>query len=70
MEWRPIDTAPKDGTAILVARWGEEEAEWFIDLCDAYDGEFDAGHTAVSRALGEVMFSHWMPLPPPPSGAM
>lgn len=61
MEWKPIETAPKDGTCILLAaytpggtviisdHWSEETNWW----CDWYDGH-------------SIPATHWMPLPPPP----
>lgn len=63
--WRPIDTAPKDGTKILantykgaaVILWDSEEACWCF----------------VSQAIPCYAFlkstapTHWMPLPSPPS---
>jgi hypothetical protein len=68
MNWQPIETAPKDGTVILVCGFGRKgyyvaDAVWgsvcdcwmmFDGMSDNYDLESD-GH------------SHWMPLPAPPA---
>jgi hypothetical protein len=48
--WQPIETAPRDGTRVLV--WGPHDPEpdiWFWDK-----------HTGWAGA------THWMPLPAPP----
>ena len=64
-EWQPIETAPKDGTWIVIcdgrhagcflaAYWdGDEEApyKWFT-----VDGSYHADFP-----------THWMPLPEPPA---
>ena len=64
--WRAIDTAPKDGTAVLVSEgrfcycveWNEEFDWWAVD--DNKLGPF--------RLRGQAP-THWMPLPPPPDAA-
>jgi hypothetical protein len=61
--WRAIETAPKDGTAVLVSEgrfcysveWNEEFDWWAVD--DNKLGPF--------RLRGQAP-THWMPLPPPP----
>lgn len=70
--WRPIETAPKDGTHVLLGR--------FVPGCER-DGRIERDHY---RTEGEVAAkagfegwgkfnpqhwpaTHWMPLPPPPS---
>lgn len=65
--WRPIETAPKDGTHIRVrVRWqgrgwpepiyNDDEARW----TDHNGGGW------VHYVLGDPV--EWMPLPPPPGG--
>lgn len=57
MEWQPIETAPKDGTPVLVAT-----AFWVRDAywSHAFEGWY-SNHSAVPPP------THWMPLPPPPA---
>jgi len=78
LEWRPIETAPKDGTPLLLCATGADGrpliviASWgcrahcfsSIPVCPSPECRF--------RWLGEmgikygVDFTHWMPLPAPP----
>jgi len=59
-DWKPIETAPKDGTFILVAVPGEVAIHimlvWWLDgWC------LDMTNTPI---VGNP--THWMPLPEPP----
>lgn len=83
-EWQPIETAPKDGTRILVARVGEnigadamEINHWFVNETWRYEPV--AGSADLYRRVkGDVYqgwsgnghrATHWQPLPEPPEGA-
>lgn len=62
-EWQPIETAPKDGTLILVFPFDVvcwqitgDLGYWFADRVSEIDGDY----------LEEYP-THWMPLPNPPS---
>lgn len=70
-EWKPIETAPKDGTPILA--WCVHEnakfckdpiAEGFKFMVIAYWTTFNKGGWVWHGGNGT--FTHWMPLPPPP----
>ena len=70
MSWKPIDTAPKDGTKILlcrptirpdsfgvfcqVAAWWEGENNWIVYMSQPLEKPVHFEPT------------HWMPLPAPP----
>ncbi len=62
MEWHPIETAPKDGTKVLLSNsedvfsgcWVESTLRGF---------EWWSGEQG-----GTVKPTHWMPLPEPPKG--
>ena len=75
MQWQPIETAPKDGTSILVSngRW-RDIAYWaafarFNNITDS----MDVGPAWCGRDCDDPYYSyaldptHWMPLPPPPA---
>jgi hypothetical protein len=65
--WQPIETAPKDGTVVLLAgcrkpvaaAWLEDEIDWW-HVDDNKRGPF------ALRGPGPT---HWMPLPAPPLSA-
>jgi alkylation response protein AidB-like acyl-CoA dehydrogenase len=71
MEWQPIETAPRDGTSILVAKAGKwvREASWW----DAwYANTSDQGWMPanIDEEYGSYIEpTHWMPLPEPPETA-
>lgn len=59
-EWQPIETAPKDGTHVLVQyRWAHRE-KYIAEGWWRGDGWETHGHLRV-RAFA------WMPLPEPPN---
>ena len=63
-EWKPIDTAPKDGTEILLywAREARRNGVGSIVIC-AWDGEDWVDEDGYSFWDP----THWMPLPTPPN---
>ncbi len=66
MEWQPIETAPKDGTHVLLYRSGE--------YASLHEGYWKLSHFGGSHAWGGAGWTfagfdqptHWMPLPAPP----
>ena len=72
-DWQPIETAPKDGTAVLVSpgTWSDRSASIAKWKSDKYakkprpywSRDDDLGRVTLSR---ERQTTHWMPLPPPP----
>ena len=71
--WQPIETAPKDGTWVLVwgplEAWSSVKAAWYAmnrRIGRAYwkmDGEWD------DYELADNQPTHWMPLPDPPTSS-
>ena len=78
MEWQPIETAPKDGSKILlfipsnVSRWHVSAGYWRDDAHARKASPFWCAET--SHLMGITWMrshqpTHWMPLPAPPKGA-
>jgi uncharacterized protein DUF551 len=62
--WQPIETAPKDGTPILVVR-GEHNRNTRSRIIVAYWN--DKYWSPVGASTSAYTASHWMPLPQPPA---
>lgn len=70
--WKPIATAPKDGTTILL--WGPycthpspcefQKGDWFV-VVDGYRAVEYMGGFGTEYHTFQVP-THWMPLPAPP----
>ena len=71
--WQPIETAPRDGTEILMTNGVDvSSGQWLSEYGGTYDQEgapngdgCDAGWTDWSGGM-QPDPTHWMPLPPPP----
>lgn len=76
--WRPIESAPKDGTDVLVYRGGRTYVARWLTLWETWGvtvervpGEGNEPFTGIGRLAfgGHVAAegpTHWMPLPAPP----
>lgn len=63
--WRPIETAPKDGTAVLVYLAPFEPMQG--SYIATYDAWFVGARSIIGKQLGDAYTpTHWMPLPAPP----
>ena len=66
-EWQPMETAPRDGTAILGCvkegitsiKW----MEWDFDGCDGWYLSIPGAYASNDEANNPT---HWMPLPDSP----
>ena len=68
MEWQPIETAPKDGSVIIVWYFSPLFARW----CYVGKGEKKGWASQdywLSDDFEEYKPTHWMPLPQPPTKA-
>lgn len=63
-EWRPIDTAPKDVTVVLLYRYRRGSLSWSICYWDAEQCDWVKYDSPDSSFTDPT---HWMPLPEPPS---
>jgi hypothetical protein len=62
MNWQPIETAPKDGTWVLVYENGWEPDHGDIDIAHFRDSKSWMTYEDLRMDLP----SHWMPLPESP----
>lgn len=63
-EWQPIETAPKDGTCILVyIKSPVTGDEWQETV---YYNDFHGMFMRGSMCVGHDFITHWMSLPEPP----
>lgn len=77
LNWQPIDTAPKDGTHILVCQWPlhgdpKDGLQMFVQNAAFWPENGEDGEWVVYNDQTyelPVFFSptHWLPLPAPPA---
>ena len=60
MEWQPIETAPKDGTRVLLAR-----RDWLESMALGFWSD-DLGEWKSVIGASFLGATHWAPLPEPP----
>lgn len=59
-QWQPIESAPRDGTRVLV--YGKDHTPGGVMRVVAW-----ADHLAESELMNPPAPTHWTALPPPPS---
>ncbi len=68
MMWRPIETAPKDGTQLWLFEGGTSRKTW-RGWYDKDEGQWIWGARADDKTVAFLMRlnpTHWMPLPSEP----
>ncbi|HVM91364.1 MAG TPA: DUF551 domain-containing protein [Terriglobales bacterium] len=70
-EWKPISTAPKDGSEVLLyigAPWSKiEKARWYAPWSNWQCGVIPSDPVREEYfGIGSSVPTHWMPLPSPP----
>lgn len=63
MTWQPIETAPKDGTVVVLAEWSDYHGAWQFGT--GYWRRYLPGFGDGFGWIGHAP-THWMPLPDPP----
>lgn len=66
MKWQPIETAPKDGTKILLGCPASRGYSGVVEKC--YWHKWDNGKGKWWDWVTPDKPTHWMPLPTPPEG--
>jgi len=64
MSWNPIETAPRDGEAILATARGHTPI--VVYWCDWLEAHWQP----LGQVWREVAPTHWMPLPQPPAPSL
>lgn len=68
-EWQPIETAPKNGSDVLLCWWSTfyaDQGEWVFECAPA--GNIDVARQGCGYLHGHA--THWMPLPEPPTAML
>lgn len=71
MNWQTIDTAPKDGTEILICEGSHWKSiyigHWVPVDFNGVRGKWTTGFTCADEGDFDIDgATHWMPLPAPP----
>jgi hypothetical protein len=70
MTWQPIETAPKDGTVVIVRGFYDADGEVSMKAAAA---QYDKRWMRDNNGYGYTVScypTHWMPLPELPTGEM
>ena len=62
-DWRPIETAPKDDSVVLLYGNGWTTMGWWDADCEAWEDDRVPEYSAACVWTP----THWMPLPPSPT---
>lgn len=64
-DWQPIETAPKDGTPMLLTYWNDQTQDTLPVTSGFWSRLSDRWWSEISQKGCKP--THWMPLPLPPS---
>ena len=65
-EWRPISSAPRDGTTILVAAKDPYDV-LIVRWRPAFVGDAFPWYDSGCECWNDNILTHWMPTPDPPT---
>lgn len=65
--WQPIDTAPQDGTYVLVVEGRSRSDDSVMIASWGGSGPDSSGRMWFAEGIGWLSPTHWMPLPKPPT---
>lgn len=65
-EWKPIESAPRDGACILIAGSWDDEPFMMSASYTTKHPVFCWQPGMDASAINGRFVTHWMPLPPPP----
>lgn len=66
-DWRPIDTAPRDDSSVLVCDDRTQDGHHQVVFWDETGyGDGPGWSTSDGPTFHHGAFTHWMPLPAPP----
>ena len=70
MKWQPIDTAPRDGSRLILVVAGFQPTVGYWRKTQWWNDRLNASKLAAEFVFGDAdptyAPTHWMPLPPPP----
>lgn len=64
-QWQPIETAPKDGTWVLLYQGEHVFQGYWFNIIEGHERWADHSASGCGGYV-EAMPTHWMPLPPAP----
>lgn len=65
MKWKPIETAPKDGTLFFATGLNQNETNEHRHYCVCFFSEFRGKFTGPDWPIIYDKLTHWMPFQPP-----
>lgn len=67
-EWQPIESAPKDGTEVLIYHKHTTDSHYSAVAASWFEGQFYASskEDIIDWSDGIKQSTHWQPLPQPP----